>query len=280
MNMSELLRVFIILLAFAILLGVFLGLFFKVPYGNIAIVKITGEITSTGGDILSSGTSSASIVKILTDIKANPLIEAVIFDINSGGGSSVASYEIVRAVKELGKPTVALIREIGASGAYWIASACNYVIAHDLSLVGSIGVSMEYLEYSGLLERFNVSYVNLSYPTHKNIFSQYRPLTDEEMNWTQKWLEKAYDYFLTDVSSNRGMNRTEMLPYANGSVFMGYEALDYRLVDELGGMPEALNKTIELAGITEPITIEYEETYTVFDLFKQITGEKDVKIKI
>lgn len=279
MKTSELIFVFVILLSFSILTGVILGILYKTDYGNIAVIKITGEI-SNDASIFSSGTSAQEIIEELEEVKYNPLIQAVILDINSGGGSSVACAELVRAVKELDKPVISLIRDVGASGAYWIASATDYIIAHDLSLLGSIGVSMEYLEFSGLLERFNVSYVNLSYPEHKNIFSQYRPLTDTELNWTMKWLEHAYDYFLTSVSNNRNMTKEEMTPYANGSVFMGYEALNYGLIDELGGFPEALNKTIELANITEPILIKYEQTYNILDLIQGITGENEARIKI
>ncbi|MFA5405898.1 MAG: signal peptide peptidase SppA [Candidatus Nanoarchaeia archaeon] len=279
MNLGRVLSVFIILLSFAVLLGFTLGLIFQVPYGTIAVISITGEITTTGSGLLSSGTSLKTIESQLADIKANPIIQSVIIDINSGGGSSVGSAEIARAVSELGKPTVALIRDAGASGAYLIASACDYIVAHEYSIVGSIGVAMDYLEYSGLMERYNITYVNLSYPEHKDIMSSYRPLTDEEREWIINKLEMVYDSFVNKTAEYRGMNKTDFLTYANGSFFLGYEALEYGLIDELGGWPEALNKSIELGAVTEPIIIEHGSTYSMLDLLSGVTGKTSASIR-
>jgi len=145
--------------------------------------------------------------------------------------------------------------------------------------VGSIGVNMNYLEFSGLLEEYNVSYVNLSYPEHKDILSQYRPLTDLEQGWVQEWLESAYDYLVDDLALNLNITREELMPYANGSLFIGYQALDYGLVNELGGWREAYNKSIELGSITEPIIIDYERSYSLFDLISGLTNEKSTGLR-
>ncbi len=275
----NLIKIFITLLLFSIISGVLIGLIFKQDYGNIAVIKIYGVI-SNSNNILSSGTNAQDIIDSINEINNNPLIKVVIFDINSGGGSSVASQSIVKAIKNLNKPSVALIRDVGASGAYWIASACDYIVASDLSLVGSIGVSMDYLEFSGLLKKYNVSYVNLSYPEHKDIFSQYRPLTSTEKDWVNDWLKYAYDVFMSDVAVNRNMTKDELRPYANGSIFLGYQALNYSLIDEIGGWPEAYNKSIELGNITEPVVVKYDESYSIFDLIKSLTGEKRISLSI
>jgi protease-4 len=278
MNVLKIISVFLILLAFALSLGFMFGLVFQVEYGNIAVIKIHGEISSGSGGLLASTVNSQSIVNKLDDANTNALIEAIIIDINSGGGSSVACSEIVDAVKRLDKPTVAFIRDVGASGAYWVASACDYIIAHKLSLTGSLGVNMNYLEYSGLLDIFNVSYVNLSYPEHKDILSQYRPLTDLEREWVTVWLEEAYDYFISDVASNRGWNKSELIPFANGSIFLGSQAFDYGLIDGLGGWHEAYNKTIELANITLPVVTGYNDEYSILDLISGFSSSNGVSI--
>ncbi len=275
----NIIRIFTTLLLFSIISGVLIGLIFSQDYGNIAVIRIQGIITNSNS-ILSSGTNAQDIIDSINEANDNPLIKVVIFDINSGGGSSVASQSIVRAIKNLNKPSIALIRDVGASGAYWIASACDYIIASDLSLVGSIGVSMDYLEFSGLLKKYNVSYVNLSYPEHKDIFSQYRPLTSTEEEWVNNWLRYAYDVFMSDVAVNRNMTKDELRPYANGSIFLGYQALNYSLIDEIGGWPEAYNKSIELGNITEPVIVKYDESYSIFDLINSLTGKKEISLSI
>lgn len=280
MKAREVTSVFLILLGFAILLGVTMGMLFPTPYGNIMIIKIDSKIQSGSGGLLDAATSSESIINKLEEASLNPLIEAVILDINSGGGTSVASYEIVKAVKDFNKPIVSLIREVGASGAYWVASASDYIVANDFSFVGSIGVTMEYLEYSGLLERFNVTYVNLSYPEHKSIFSEYRELTPTERARAEAWLKTLYERLVSDIALNRNMTVEELTPYANGSIFTGYEAIEYGLIDELGGFNEALNKTITLANITEPLIIKSKETINLLDLISGINNKKEIALSI
>jgi len=280
MNAREVTSVFLILLGFAILLGVTMGMLFPTPYGNIMVIKIDSKIQSGSGGILDAATSSESIINKLEEASLNPLVEAVILDINSGGGTSVASYEIVKAVKSFNKPIVSLIREVGASGAYWVASASDYIVANDFSFVGSIGVTMDYLEYSGLLERFNVTYVNLSYPEHKSIFSEYRELTPTERAKAESWLKTLYERLVSDIALNRNMTVEELTPYANGSIFTGYEAIEYGLIDELGGFNEALNKTITLANITEPLIIKSKETINLLDLISGISNEKTISLSI
>src|SRR3989339_1630576 len=99
MNVREVTSVFLILLGFAIILGITMGMLFPTPYGNIMVIKIDSKIQSSGGGLLEAVTSSEDIIEKLTEAEKNPLVEAVILDINSGGGTSVASYEIVKAVK-------------------------------------------------------------------------------------------------------------------------------------------------------------------------------------
>ena len=275
MNAVRIFSVFMILLGFALTTAVLLGLLFQTPQGNIGVIKITGTITNTN-NILSSGTNAQSVVDNIKEIKENPLIKSFIIDINSPGGSSVASAEVVRAIRESGKPCVALIRDVGASGAYWVASACDYIVAHPLSLVGSIGVSMDYLEFSGLFKKYNISYVNLSYPEHKDMFSQYRPLTDTEKSWAKEWLRTAYDYLVTDIASNRNMTKQELLPIANGSVFLGNQALSYGLIDKLGGWPEALNKSAELGNVTYPLTREFNKKVSLIDIINGLAGKNGI----
>src|SRR3990167_6506295 len=131
----------------------------SIESGNVALIKIYGPITTTdSGSFASSATSSTDIVELIEKAEKNDEIKAIVFEINSPGGSPVASDEIGRAVKDAQKPTVAWIREVGASGGYWIASASDHIIANRMSLTGSIGVIGSYLEFAELLDRYNVTY--------------------------------------------------------------------------------------------------------------------------
>ena len=110
--------------------------------GNVALITIEGVITTDGGasTIGETTISSSQITEFLADAEANKDIKAIVLEINSPGGSAVASDEIASAVKKSNKPTVAVIREAGASGGYWIASSTDHIIANRMSITGSIGV--------------------------------------------------------------------------------------------------------------------------------------------
>src|SRR3989338_6818866 len=100
-----------------------------------------------------SATASSETIKFIEKADKNPSIKAIILEINSPGGSAVASEEIANAVKKTNKTTVAWIREIGTSGAYWIASSSDHIVASRMSVTGSIGVIASYLEFEGLVDR-------------------------------------------------------------------------------------------------------------------------------
>ena len=150
--------------------------------GNVAVIPIKGVIMIDSEDSLfaTSVASSTDIVKLIEKAESDPSIEAIVFDINSPGGAPVASAEIARAIAEAEKPTVAVIREVGASGAYWAASAADHIIANEVSITGSIGVLASYLEYGDLLAEYNVSYTRFVSGEHKDMGSPYREMTNEE----------------------------------------------------------------------------------------------------
>ena len=210
---------------------------------NVAVIPIEGTITTTGGYnfMFQRTTSSSEIISFIDDAVKDKNIKAIIFEINSPGGSAVASSEIAEAIKEAKKEklTVALIREQGTSGAYWVASACDHIIAHPLSFTGSIGVIASYLEFSGLLEKYNITYEKLTSGEHKDIMSPYRELTEDERKAIMEKLDIIYEDFVQEVGHNRNMSEEKVRELADGMFYLGKEAKDLGLVDELGTEKDA-----------------------------------------
>ncbi len=232
---------------------------FSIPSGNIALVPLNGIImTGTDGASMFAQdiVSSTRIVKLLEEIKKREDIKGVILEINSPGGSPVASAEIGQAVKELDKPVIAVIRETGASGGYWIASTADKIYAHEMAITGSIGVVASRLAFPGLLHEYNVTYQRLISGKYKDAGSPYKEMTKEEEKLFQNILDKTYDAFVKEVSTNRNLPLEKVKELATGFVFLGSEAKELGLIDELGGRKEAidyleqeLNITAELAEI-------------------------------
>src|SRR3989338_1428574 len=155
---------------------------FSFGKASVAKIYIQGEIVGDDGGILFAEqlASSTQIREQLKSAAEDPSISAILLEINSPGGSAVASREIADVVAQLEKPTVAVIREVGASGGYWIASATDYVVADELSITGSIGVLASSLNLAWLLDDYNVTYEQLNGGKYKDIGTPLRKMTDEE----------------------------------------------------------------------------------------------------
>ncbi len=203
--------------------------------GNVALIPIVGEIsTEEGSSFGSSVISSTQIIDFLTQAEQDDSIDAIVLEINSPGGSAVASDEIAKKIKSIQKPVISVIREVGASGAYWIASSTDHIIANQMSITGSIGVISSYLEFSGLMEKYGVGYERLVAGKYKDIGTPYRMLNSQEEQILQGKLDKIQVFFIDEVAQNRNLTRDHVKELATGEFYLGVEALENGLVDELG----------------------------------------------
>lgn len=241
--------------------------------GRIAVIPIKGAISSEGGngDFLRGGTTgSGSIVGFIERASKDSKIKGIILNINSPGGTVVASKEIADAVNKVDKPVVALIREVGASGAYWVASSADYIVADPLSVTGSIGVIGSYLEYSELFSKYGVKYQQITTGDFKDLGNPFKELSDVNRKVLLGKLQIIHDYFVDDVSKNRGKDLTE---YGNGLFYLGSEAKEIGLVDELGGKDEAISAVKRLAGIEKHELVIYQKKRSVFDILGKLSED-------
>ncbi len=256
-------------------LSLFMGVDVESLNGNVALIPINGVILGSDDSesFFESVTSSIDTVKFIEKAEKNSNIRAIILEINSPGGSAVASEEIANAVKKTNKTTVAWIREVGASGAYWIASSADYVVADRVSITGSIGVIGSYLEFPGLLEKYNVTYRRLVSGKYKDIGSPYKEMTPEENVIFQQALDEIRDYFVSEVAKNRKLNKKDVDKVANGLFYLGAQAKELGLVDELGGKDEAISYIEKKEGIKAEI-VEYKKEKTLFDVLSKVLSKQ------
>ncbi|MBI2129310.1 signal peptide peptidase SppA [Candidatus Woesearchaeota archaeon] len=246
-----------------------------VESGNAAVIPIKGIIMAdeSYGSFGSIVASSTKVIENIDKADKNPNVKAIIFDINSPGGSAVASDEIAARIKKLSKPTVAVIREEGASGAYWVASAADYIIANRMSITGSIGVLGSYLDISGFLNRHNVTYQRLVSGSEKDIGSPLKNLTAEERGIMQEKLDKIHRIFIDEVAQNRLLTNEEASEISTGVFFLGMEALDLGLVDELGDMESAKQYLANTLNITIS-AFGYKEKKSFIDLLSEAFSQQ------
>lgn len=247
--------------------------------GNVAVIDITGTILADEDvDFLFEDvTSSDDIIELIKKADRNNEIKAIVFKINSPGGSAVASEEIANEIKKTNKTTVAWIREIGTSGAYWIASASDHVIANRMSITGSIGVIASYLGFSGFISDHNVTYERLVSGNLKDMGSPFKEMTQEEKILFQKSLDSIHDYFVEEVAKNRNLKRRDVEKIATGQFFIGAEAKELGLVDELGGREEVITYVEEKIGEEADFT-SYETKKGFFESLGKIFNENSFYI--
>jgi protease-4 len=184
--------------------------------------------------------SSEQIAGYLRDLETDDSVRAVLLDIDSPGGAPQAALEIEEAVKDTGKPTVALIRGYGDSAAYWVATAAKTIIASPESDIGSIGVTSSFTDNAKQNAELGITYHSLSTGKYKDIGDPNKPLTEDEKAQIQKSIFLTFERFIKTVSDNRGMPIERVRELADGSSWLGEEALSLGLIDKLGTYKDAI----------------------------------------
>ncbi len=216
--------------------------------GQAAIIKLDGQISPGGSDPLSGSSLSPEQVRSLNSRAISQGADAIIYEWNSGGGAVVASKEILRSIESVDIPTVCRIRDTGASGAYLASLGCDRIVADSASLTGSIGVKSSYLEFSGLMDKYGIDYVNITAGKYKEVGSQFQNTTEEEKEILNEKVEIIHEDFLNAVEENRNLTEEQMNEVETGEIFLGSEARDLGLVDTLGGRQTSLEAAENITG--------------------------------
>ncbi len=222
-------------------------------------IRIYGQIGSGMMPIPSYGGVNPD--RIIKKIRwaAGRNVRALIFEINSPGGAVLPSKEIAEYIKKLDIPTVAWIRDLGASGAYWIASACDRIVADPCSGVGSIGVISSHLEFSGMMKKYGVGYQGYKTGEFKDMGVPFRKPTEKEKSSIQEHINNIHSRFVKSVAENRGLDPRKIGRLANGKLYLGDEAKKAGLVDQLGGRSEAIRMCESLGKFKHIMVAEIED---------------------
>lgn len=214
---------------------------------NVLAVEVAGTITSNGingsDELFSSdGDTSYSddIKSQLDSAKTDDDIKAVLLTVNSYGGDAGSAQEIVYALKNLDKPVVAVIRSVGASAGYWIASVADKVYAYETADVGSIGVTMSHLDETALNSKDGKVFVSLSSGKFKDMGNPDKPLTAEEKTLMMRDINDIYDIFIKQVAESRKMSVDKVKQIADGSSMVAGRAKEKGLIDEIGSTYDAI----------------------------------------
>jgi protease-4 len=250
--------------------------------GRVALIRIEGVITSGQGGSTLFGDRVAGaerIVKLLEDFRKDSSTKSLVLRINSPGGSAAGSQEIYRQIMRVrrdGKKITVSMGDVAASGGYYVASAADRIFADPATLTGSIGVIMETADLHELLDRVGINLSAIKSGKHKDMGSYARPLTPEERKILQGLIDDVYDQFIADVAAGRKiLKKEEVRKLADGRVFTGRQALRLKLIDETGGLEDALRAAAKDAGIKGDFSVEeYERPPSLFDILFGTTDSR------
>jgi protease IV len=220
---------------------------------RIALVTGDGEITrgGTNSDASDTGITAAAMVRVLKQVEEDNNIKGVIFRVDSPGGDGIASDDILHELKVLSgkKPVVISMSDTAASGGYFIAMTGDPVLAYSNTLTGSIGVFYGRVNLKGLYEKIGLKKEIISRGKFSRIDSEYGPLTDEERGKLQREIQVFYRGFVERVAAARKRPYDVIEPLAQGRVWLGAQAKQNGLIDEIGGLDRAVDLVKEKAKI-------------------------------
>lgn len=201
-------------------------------------------------------------------------VKAIVLDINSPGGSVGAVQEVYMRIQRVKKekhiPFVALFDDVAASGGYYIASACDKIVAHPGTLTGSIGVIFNVSNMEGLFSKVGYKSDPIKSGKHKDIGSPARPMTPEERAILQALIDDAYGQFVQAVADGRHMSVEDVKPLADGRIYSGNQALANHLVDQLGDSQDAVKLAAQMGGIKDEKPKVRRDVEKLNDLFEML----------
>ena len=218
---------------------------------KIAIVYADGEIVNSGSDADIVGSKLAATLK---KVREDKKIKAVVFRVNSPGGSAQASEAIRHELELLRKvkPVIASYGSYAASGGYWISAESDYIFSDESTITGSIGVfGMIPSVGNAIRKNVKVNIETVGSSAHSDMMNGIRKLDDSEVDYVQRQIEKIYDDFTSLVSNGRGISKDSVDAIGQGRVWSGADALRIGLVDQFGGLKEAIDYAAEKVGLSK-----------------------------
>lgn len=216
---------------------------------NVAVLYADGEIVDGRDDY--NNVAGDRFVRIIDQLRKDKGVKAVVLRVNSPGGS-VSASEKIRAALDLlreEKPLVASFGNYAASGGYWISNGCRKIYSDATTVTGSIGVFSMIPEFSDVTKKIGVGVESVGSNKHSDMFSLMRPFDSEEIRFMQTSVEDIYERFVNLVAEGRGLEPARVDEIAQGRVWMGADALEIGLVDEIGTLEDAIAYAASLADL-------------------------------
>ena len=238
---------------------------------KVAVIPVQGTIASSDSSLggIQPTVTPEGLADALGQAADDEGVQAVVLEVNSPGGGVTASDEMHQSIVDFkentGKPVVASMGDIAASGGYYISAPADRIVANETTLTGSLGVVLPLLNYSEAGEKYGVTQNYVTSGEFKTIGSPWKELTPEEREIFQTYVDQSYDEFVRVISSGRGIPEDRVREIADGRIYSGETAEELGLVDSFGGLDEASAEALELAEASQATVVRYVQTPTFTD---------------
>lgn len=246
----------LIILSLIFFIGCSVMIFFSLFRTNeekgdiVAVLKLQGIIVNYESE--ENSIDAFQVISTLDKLAKSTKYKGILLIVDSPGGMAAPSLEITYKIKQISKkkPIVVYIQNLGASGAYYLSSAANYIISNPQSIIGSIGVIASIPQVYKALDKIGIEIINIKSGQYKDTLSPFKPLTPEQKQYFQNLIMEYYYQFVRDVAQNRNLKTQsqikELYQIADGRVFSPYTALKYNLIDQIGTLDDSKEKLKEL----------------------------------
>jgi protease-4 len=246
------------------------------PEATFALIYGAGAVTTGGGGRATRGPEMGSdaLVEAFDEASKDPAVRAIVFRIDSPGGSPLASdliWRAVRRARDKGKPVIASLSDVAASGGYYVAAAADKIVAEPGTLTGSIGVFVIRPALGGALEKLGIHVEGLTRGRYADLLLASRPLTPETRARMKADVQQIYRQFVSRVSEGRGMDAEAVNEVGRGRVWTGAQAKERGLVDALGGLREAVLEAKAAAGLAPDADVVLVPYPAPKPLFEQVS---------
>ncbi len=241
---------------------------------TIAVVYVEGAIVN--GKSVQGYAGSESIHRQLTKLANRKEVKGIVLRVNSPGGSASASEIIQQALldcKAKGKSIVASMGATAASGGYWVSASADRILAQPETVTGSIGVFGMLFDIEKLGEKMGLTWDTVSSAQNLNPYAISRPKTPEELAEVQKYVDNIYDVFIANVAKHRDLDIEDVNDVAQGRVWTGPRALEHDLVDEIGGLHDAIQAAADLQNLANYEVEHFPEDLSEMELLNKILNE-------
>lgn len=218
----------------------------------VGVITVEGTIMGGQQSLVSAIAGSETVMSHIRAAAKDPSVKAVVLRINSPGGGVAAAQEITRELEKLqatGKPLVVSMGDTAASGGYWIAAGADKIFANEGTLTGSIGVIMTLQNLEELYEKIGLDFEVFKSGPYKDIGSSNREVTQAEKEILQGMVDEIFAEFVDVVAEGRKLPRQDVERLATGRIYTGKQALEAKLVDEIGNYYDAVQEAAKMAGI-------------------------------